>query len=107
MSQVSAMISATLSNVVDIRPALFGHGEDGRRPSPAHASPPVPGPLRTRTPRIAKDAGKFNGGHPAARSRRCLKISSCAGYRIAADAGAVLALFGPVKGVNIAAATAS
>jgi hypothetical protein len=56
------MISATLSNVVDIRPALFDHGKDGRRPGPAHASPTVPGPFRTRTPRIAKDAGKFNGG---------------------------------------------
>ena len=37
--------SATLSNVVDIRPALFGHGKDGRRPrsgacKPARAGPP-------------------------------------------------------------------
>src|ERR1700730_8709733 len=107
MSQVSAMISATLSNVVDIIPALFGHGEDGRRPGPAHASPPVPGPLGTRTPRIAKDAGKFNGGRPAARSRRCLEISPCAGNRIAVGTAAAFALFQAAIGANIAPATAS
>src|SRR3984893_7946131 len=104
MSQVSAMISATLSNVVDIRPALFGHGEDGRRPRPGACSPPVPGPLKTRTPRIAKDAGKFNGGGRAAKSRQRLEISPCAGYRIATGAAAFVALFGLIKGANIAPA---
>src|SRR5579864_2622796 len=85
MSQVSAMISATLSNVVDIRPALF-HGKDRRRPVPAHASPTAPGPLRTRAPRIAKDGGKFNGGDPRPMWRRGLRVSPCAGYWIAAAA---------------------
>jgi len=56
------MISATLSNVVDIRPALFGHGRMDAGPGPAHASPTVPGPFGTRTLRIAKDGVKFNGG---------------------------------------------
>ena len=73
-------------------------------PGPAHASPTVPGPLKTRTPRIAKDAGKFNGGGRAARSRRCLEISPCAGYRIATGAAAFVALFGLIKGANIAPA---
>jgi len=71
-------------------------------PGPAHASPTVPGPLRTRTPRIAKDAGKFNGERPAAKSRRCPEISPCAGYGIAAGAAAILALFGAMKSANIA-----
>jgi hypothetical protein len=71
-------------------------------PGPAHASPTVPGPLRTRTPRIAKDAGKFNGERPAAKSRRCPEISPCAGYGIAAGAAAILALFRAMKSANIA-----
>jgi hypothetical protein len=76
-------------------------------PGPAHASPTVPGPLKTRTPRIAKDAGKFNGGRPVAKARRGLVISPCAGYRIAAGAAAVFALFRAAIGANIASATAS
>ena len=75
-------------------------------PGPAHASPTVPGPFRTRTPRIAKDAGKFNGGRPVAKLRWRLKISPCAGYRIAAGAAAALDLFGAAIGANIAPATA-
>jgi hypothetical protein len=73
-------------------------------PGPAHASPTVPGPLKTRTPRIAKDAGKFNGGGRAAKSRQRLEISPCAGYRIATGAAAFVALFGLIKGANIAPA---
>src|ERR1700683_4671777 len=47
---------------------------------------PCRAPLRTRTPRIAKDAGKFNGGCPAPKWRRGLLISLCVSYGIAAGA---------------------
>src|SRR5580700_11782126 len=67
MSQVSAMISATLSKVVDIRHARFDR-RNGAGPSPAFSETDGVGPRRSRTPRIAKDAGKFNGGRPTGRS---------------------------------------
>src|SRR5579883_1677146 len=61
MSQVSAMISATFSKVVDIRHALCGRQDDAG-PARRETARLWPGPLRSRKPPIAKDDAKFNGG---------------------------------------------
>src|SRR5580704_11179906 len=106
MSQVSAMISATLSNVVDIRPALFGHGKDGRRPQPGACKPDRAGPLWDANAPYSEGCRQVQRRRPGPKPRRCLRISPCAGYRIAAGAAAALALFGATKGANIAPATA-
>src|SRR6202050_547381 len=106
MSQVSAMISATLSNVVDIRPALFGHGKDGRRPGPAHASPTVPGPFEDANAPYSEGCRQVQRRLPGAKvaPRPAYKplgrLSDC-GRR-----GARLALFQAAIGGNIALATA-
>src|SRR5579862_3111375 len=106
MSQVSAMISATLSNVVDIRPALFGHGKDGRRPRSGACKPDRAGPLWDANAPYSEGWGQVQRRRPRPGWRRCPKISPCAAYRITVGAAATRALFQAAIGANIAAATA-